>query len=153
MAIAASKNGLNEDDCDNGLQVPFRKDFNNGKNRSQSFRSRTSFKKISPSDVNEKVTKPAVASLKINDSNPLTRSQSCKRPASFKRMTVRNLEVSNSKKSPNASPATTPVAPANILARRATQCSAHLTEDIGNFIMNFRVDFRLIKMSLDVKNA
>lgn len=140
MAIAASKNGLNEDDCDNGLQVPFRKDFNNGKNRSQSFRSRTSFKKISPSDVNEKVTKPAVASLKINDSNPLTRSQSCKRPASFKRMTVRNLEVSNSKKSPNASPATTPVAPANILARRATQCSAHLTEDIGKLQIDNDID-------------
>ncbi len=108
MAIAASKNGLNEDEGDNGLQVPFRKDFNNGKDRSQSFRSRTSFKKVSPSDGNEKINNPIVASLKINDSNPLTRSQSCKRPGSFKRMRGRNLEVSNSKLSPNISPATSP---------------------------------------------
>lgn len=141
MAIAASKNGLNEDEDENGLQIPFRKDFNNGKNRSQSFRSRTSIKKVSPSDggASEKVTSPIVASLKIiKDSNPLTRSQSCKRPGSFKRMKGRNLDVSNSKMSPNVSPATTPVGHAHILGRRATQCSANISDDIGNVTKSYR---------------
>lgn len=135
MAIAASKKAADneisqEQEEENAASVDANNRFpyNSNYNKRSSFINRCSFKKAQHTETNHS-SKPAPATdmkqhgIEVTLGTPLTpliRSQSCKRPGSFKRM--RGRAIANNTNEPNtkASPA--------VSGRRGTHGSINLTE-------------------------
>jgi hypothetical protein len=145
MAIAASKNEINDyDDIQNDEKESYfsKKKFLSGKSNNNSFRNRNSFKKVSPSDNSDSTDPVSLGfnNLKINENlgspQQLTRSCSCKRPGSFKKMRAKNEIKSNNQKDSlvqNNSIASVTVSPpsnTNPSSRRGTNCSIVLKNEL-----------------------
>ena len=133
MAIAAHKDDDDEpaepaEDVEE--QFFAKKNLFNGKVRNGSFKNRQSFKKVSPYESNP-ASSPMTA-LKVQDSlgspQPLTRSCSCKRPGSFKKMRAK-AEAPVQVQTSRLPSVATPLSLANN-GRRSTQCSIVLSEEL-----------------------
>jgi hypothetical protein len=129
-------------------------------NRNSSFRNRHSFKKVSPSDNSSKTsssqqqpsTTQSVFSGLLGSPQQLTRSCSCKRPGSFKKMNSKspNVIVKNAVAAPiQANAVITPPPPppitSNVQGRRGTQCSIVFTDaDLENENKNSSISFDIL---------
>lgn len=130
MAIAASAKSENND------PEKLNTGFGNTNGRGGSFRHRHSFKKVTPTDKNnsDKTLNPVLNNLKVDDKlgtpQQLTRSQSCKRPGSFKRLRSKNDEQNQKFEKNNEITTTIKITPANVSGRRGTHGSIALQEDL-----------------------
>ena len=142
MAIAAHKDDEPAEPAEDVEEQFFaKKNLFNGKVRNGSFKNRQSFKKVSPYESNP-ASSPMTA-LKVQDSlgspQPLTRSCSCKRPGSFKKMRAK-AEVPAQVTQTSRPSVTTPSSLANN-GRRSTQCSIMLSEEMDKENVAASADF------------